>query len=142
MPGQEVRALTVREAALILSMNRNQIEHLCETGEILAEPFGPSWQIFDQRIEHFGRLDTSVGSIANEPDLVDALARIESLDLLTDSWVPDIIRHEDQLCDLAPDGGAGGAGPGTAARSGDCPSEEWSSGRRDRPSLVVQVSGP
>lgn len=98
---QGVRALTVREAALILNMNRSRVEHLCETGEILAEPFGRTWKIFDQRIEHFGRLDDSQGTIASEPDLIDALARIENLDLIFDSWVPDIIRHEDRLSERA-----------------------------------------
>jgi hypothetical protein len=38
-------------------------------------------------------------AVESSPDLADALARIESMDLPVDSWAPDVLRHNDRLID-------------------------------------------
>lgn len=95
--GASLRPLTVGEAALILGVNKTRVRYLCQLGEIPAIKDGRTWIITDQRIEDFGRLDSVDAAVQTEPDVADALSRIESQDLLTDSWVPDILRHEDKL---------------------------------------------
>jgi hypothetical protein len=38
-------------------------------------------------------------AVESSPDLADALARIESMDLPVDIWAPDVLRHNDRLID-------------------------------------------
>lgn len=95
--GVSLRSLTVNEAALILGLNKARVRYLCQVGEIPAVKDGRTWAITDQRIEDFGRLDPVDAVVQTEPDVANALSRIECQDLLADSWVPDILRHEDKL---------------------------------------------
>lgn len=91
--------LTVDEASERLGVSVATVRRRCATGAIPARKVGKSWLI-DAHALPAGRVRTTrrrPGSASSQVDLACALTHLRSHDLKQDVWVPDVLRHEDDL---------------------------------------------
>lgn len=97
-PGAELAYLTVEEAARRLGVSPATVRSRCKSGSIAATKSGGRWLIDASAIHSHPTTPVTRTTLADRIDLDGALAQIERLDLI-EEWVPDILRHEDQLAD-------------------------------------------
>lgn len=91
--------LTVEETAALLGTSVATVRRHCATGAIPAAKVGRSWvidatKLAKPRAASPRRRATSASGLC---DLSRSLAQVKSQDLTRDLWVPDILRHEDDL---------------------------------------------
>lgn len=93
------RLLTVDEVAERLGVSVATARRRCATGEIAARKVGKSWLIEGSALPatRTRAARRRPGSVSSQVDLPRALVHLRSHDLKQDLWVPDVLRHEDDL---------------------------------------------
>ena len=98
------KSLTVYEAAAILGVSVATVRRRCASGQLPARKVGRSW-IVDGRVlprQAPRRPPRRLGKAASSlVDLETAITHLIQQDLRQDVWVPDVLRHEDDLSDRA-----------------------------------------
>ena len=93
--------ITVDEAAALLGVSPATVRRRCGSGDIAAERVGRSWLIDSSALPRAGPSPTRrrrvSGAASSLVDLNRSLQHLRSQDLQRDLWVPDILRHEDDL---------------------------------------------
>ncbi|MCA1704131.1 MAG: helix-turn-helix domain-containing protein, partial [Actinobacteria bacterium] len=91
--------LTVDEAVERLGVSAATIRRRCAAGQIPARKIGKSWLIegSDLPAAQVRTARRRPRAASGQVDLTLALSHLRSHDLKQDIWVPDILRHEDDL---------------------------------------------
>lgn len=91
--------LTVEETATRLGISVATVRRRCISGEIDAERKGRSWLIDGTKLRSPKRQKqrSRPATASARADFPTALRHLRSQDLVRDLWVPDILRHEDDL---------------------------------------------
>lgn len=91
--------ITVEEAATRLGLSVATVRRRCGSGELPAERVGRSWLIDSTRLPatKATKKRSRPATASGAADFRTALQHLRSQDLVRDLWVPDILRHEDDL---------------------------------------------
>lgn len=102
MPSDD-HLLTVDEAAGRLRVSVATVRRRCASGDLSARKVGKSWLIEAAALPSpkVTTVRRRPGSASGQVDFRLALTHLKSQDLKHDLWVPDVLRHEDDLA--APD---------------------------------------
>ncbi|WAL47540.1 reverse transcriptase domain-containing protein [Rhodococcus pyridinivorans] len=92
--------LTIEEAAHRLGITPGTVRSKCRTGAIRATKKTGRWLVYESEVPPGTKIDRLRGPLVSRLDFEKALNQIELLDLI-EEWVPDILRHEDELSDRA-----------------------------------------
>lgn len=87
----------VDEAALRLGISAAAVRRRCRDGSLVASKSTGRWLVDAGSIPP-SRKPSTVIRLHDRVDLAAALAQLELLDLI-EEWVPDLLRHEDELAD-------------------------------------------
>ncbi|WP_244930829.1 reverse transcriptase domain-containing protein [Nocardioides sp. W7] len=104
--------LTVTEFAHRSGVTANELRLRCRNGTLPAAKHRGRWLIDEAAVPALAGSRRYVG-LSRRVNLNAALAHVRSLDLI-EEWVPDLLRHEDQLADI----GSVVAGARSRIRSG------------------------
>lgn len=91
--------ITVEEAATRLGISPATVKRRCSSGELPARKVGRGWVLEATRLPppRVRRPTRRPSTAAALVDLADSLRELETQDLRRDLWVPDILRHEDDV---------------------------------------------
>ena len=91
--------LTVDELAHRSGMTADALRAKCRSGAIPATKHGGRWLIDETMVAGVVGSNRSYARLSRLVDVKTALGHVRSLDLV-EEWVPDILRHEDQLANI------------------------------------------
>lgn len=94
--------LTIEEAAALLDVSVATVRRRCSAGQIKADKIGRNW-IVDGNALPPSRTKPKTrrsGAASSLTDLSAAVVQLKKQDLVRDLWVPDVLRHEDDLQDV------------------------------------------
>ena len=86
---------SVGEASLRLGASEATIKRWCASGELAATKVGGRWLIRDDTVPAPLAAPTSTTELL---DISSAIRHVAKLDLV-EEWIPDVLRHRDQLAD-------------------------------------------
>lgn len=89
----------VDEAASRLGISPATVRRRCRNGSLVASKSTGQWLVDETSIPA-PRATSAASRLHDRVDLAKALGQLELLDLI-EEWVPDLLRHEDELADRA-----------------------------------------
>lgn len=92
-----VQYVTVAQAASRVGVTPGTIRKRCAAGELTCRRVGGRWEVEESQLPVVAATTSGLRALRGA-DFTRALEQIEALDL-TEEWIPDILRHKDQLAD-------------------------------------------
>jgi len=101
MPSDDA-LLTVEEVAALLEMSPATVRRKCAGGDLPARKVGRNWLIDGDSLPRLTRRTTRrrPRTASGIVDFPVTLRHLRSQDLRYDLWVPDVLRHEDDLANI------------------------------------------
>jgi excisionase family DNA binding protein len=93
--------LTVEEVSSRLNISTATVKRLLHAGKLQGEKAGRAWVVRADSLPKQYRASRKSGSTTGRLRLDEAILHLRGQDLRRDLWVPDLLRYEDDLAEVA-----------------------------------------